>query len=505
MSKQITVVVADDNPADAAYLQRRLNGLHQYDVSAVHLATAQETEEYFRTSQADCILLDYRLGAASGLDLLARLRERGVDTPVIAVSGQGDERVAAEAMKLGATDYLPKTAVTAASLERSIGNAIEKGLLQRRLRQQQTELQSFVSVVAHDLQQPLSAIANNIELIRDYYGGALDEKGLDFVHAAIRMSRRMSRMIDGLLAYSRVGRAAKALGEVDLQEVIASVIASLAEPIRGKSARVQVGPLPVVWGEETALSQLFQNLIANAVKFSPMIGAEVSVTAKSIAGHWEVRVADNGIGIDPRHHQEIFLPFRRLNGAGYAGVGVGLATCKRIADQHRGQITVESTPGAGATFCVRLHEVPLRPVAPEPEARRESLLILDDEPEIRSTLTELFEREGFSVESVDTIEAAEGLLANQLFEVVVTDLLMPDQSGLDWIRRLRADYPDLLIVAMSGGGGRLQVNPLLERALGLGADCAAAKPFDHQMMIQAVRGALNHRKTQGVPMPHNAS
>jgi len=502
--KPITVAVADDNPADAAYLQRRLREVRQYEVSVVHCPTAQGAEEYLRTSQADCILLDYRLGAESGLELLARLREQGVDTPVIAVSGQGDERVATEAMKLGANDYLPKTAVTAEALERAITNAIEKQLLQRRLREQQTELQSFVSVVAHDLQQPLAAIANNVELIRDYYDHALDEKGRDFVQAAIRMSRRMSKMIDGLLAYSRVGRAAKALGEVDLQQVVESVLGALAQPIRGKSAAVQVGRLPVVWGEETALSQLFQNLIANAIKFSPMSGAQISVSALSVPGFWEVRVSDNGIGIDPKDHHEIFLPFRRLNGAGYAGLGVGLATCKRIVDQHLGRIIVESNAGAGATFCVRLPEAPVPVLAPESGRAQESLLVLDDEVEIRKTLTELFEREGYAVDSASSVAEAERLLENKLFDVVVADLLIPDQSGLELIGRLCRDQPSLFVVAMSGGGSRANANPLLQRALRLGAARGVAKPFDHRSMIQTVRGLLYSRETETAPMPHNA-
>lgn len=504
MVKQITVAVADDNPADAAYLDQCLREVSQYEVSVVHCATARETEEYFRSCQADCILLDCRLGTESGLELLVRLRAQGVDTPVIAVSGQGDERVATEAMKLGASDYLPKTAVTSESLERAITNAIEKQLLQRRLREQQTELQSFVSVVAHDLQQPLAAIANNIELIRDYYDDSLDEKGREFVQAAIRMSRRMSKMIDGLLAYSRVGRAAKALGEVDLQEVVESALGALAEPIRGKSATVHVGRLPVVWGEETALSQLFQNLIANAIKFSPMSGAEISVSAESVPGSWEIRVADNGIGIDPKNHDDVFLPFRRLNGAGYAGLGVGLATCKRIADQHLGGITVESAAGAGATFCVRLPEAPAPILAPTSGGAQESLLILDDETEIRKTLTELFEREGYSVESAASVAEAERLLDDKFFDVVVTDLFIPDQSGLDLIERLCEDQPNLYVVAMSGGGGRGNVNSLLERALRLGAVRSVAKPFDHRTMIQTVRGLLDSRETETVPMPHNA-
>jgi len=495
MPKRITVVVADDNEADAVYLQRRLSGSRELRVETVHLATAQETENYLQSHPVDCVLLDYRLGADSGLELLARLREKGHDTPVIAVSGQGDERVAIEALKLGANDYIPKTAVNTEALERAIVNALDKTSLQRRLQAQQAELQSFVSVVAHDLQQPLAAIANNVELIRDYYGDALDDKGRGFVEAAIRMSRRMSKMIDGLLAYSRVGRGAKPLGAVDLQETIGSVLAALESPIRGKSIEVEVGPLPVVLGEETALAQLFQNLIANAVKFSPASGGRISVSAREVEAGWELQVADNGIGIEPQHHQEIFLPFRRLHPGEYAGSGVGLATCKRIVAQHHGEISVDSSPGQGATFRVELPEYSDVSRGAPAQAPKPSVLVLDDEAPIRAALAELLEMEGFEVRTAADVDEAEQLFAEAKPDLVIADMMMPGRTGFDLLRGLERRGSTVPVVAISGGGGNVSSNPLLERARGLGAVRMVAKPFDHHSMIEAVRDVLSRHET----------
>lgn len=351
--RSLRILVIDDNPADAEILRRNLEKIPEFEVEFVHYLDWESGRDAVLNNQGDCLLLDYHLGDASGLEVLSELRGLGADLPVIAVTGNGNEMAAVEALNRGAQDYLVKSAIQPASLQRSIVNSIEKVRLARALREKQRELEEFVSVVAHDLQQPLCTIRENLALIRDFYRQHLDDRGREFVDAAVRMGGRMSEMIEGMLAYSRVGRSGKPLSKVNLQSVAESVVRGLTALMHAKQAEVRLGSLPVVLGDEVALSQLLQNLIANGIKFrghdAPVL--DVGSEPEPKQGWWRVWVKDNGIGIDPADHDKIFAPFKRLDaGRKFEGSGIGLATCKKIVDQHQGRIWVESQLGRGTAF-----------------------------------------------------------------------------------------------------------------------------------------------------------
>jgi signal transduction histidine kinase len=214
--------------------------------------------------------------------------------------------------------------------------------------------------VAHDLKNPICSTLNSTEVLRDFYcSKALDAQGMEFVEASIRSLRRMANLIDRLLEYSQVGRCGRALQELDLADAVRAARANLEAAIDLGTACLEVGKLPRVSGDESALTQLFQNLIANAVKFCNGRPAIVGIRCHGIEDGWQVSVSDNGIGIDPKFHRSIFEPFTRLNTRPtYEGSGIGLATCKRIVEQHGGRIWVESEPGQGATFHFTLPQAP---------------------------------------------------------------------------------------------------------------------------------------------------
>ena len=350
------ILAIDDNPADAEILRRLLVKVPSFDTDFLHCLDPESGQEVLRGRPIDCLFLDYQLGGRSGLDVLRSLRERGEDVPVIMLTGAGNEAVAVEAMKQGAQDYMSKDSlargtVTVKALERAVSNAVDKVSLARQLREKQQELESFVSVVAHDLKAPLAGVKNNVELLRDFYSDRLDPNGVEFVEASLRILRRSFLLIDSLLEYSRLGRSGKPLSPVDLEAVAESVLAALRTAIDDCEGRVEIDSLPRVLGDEMALGQLLQNLVANALKFRGPDPPVVRLASSRQKGRWVVSIADNGIGIHPKHASEIFAPFKRLHSQKeFEGSGIGLATCKKIVEQHGGRIWVESIPGRGTTF-----------------------------------------------------------------------------------------------------------------------------------------------------------
>ncbi|MDA0205481.1 MAG: response regulator [Acidobacteria bacterium] len=181
------VLVVDDSRADFEIIARQLGGVQEFRSEVEHCADASGCSKALTSEIVDCVLLDYRLGADSGLEVLGRIRAEGHDHPVIMLTGQGDEQTAVGAMKGGAQDYLVKDGVTSAVLARSISNAVQKVRLERSLREKQNELEGFVSVVEHDLRNPVCSALDSIQVIGEFYAGnPLDSRGLDLIGGAVK-------------------------------------------------------------------------------------------------------------------------------------------------------------------------------------------------------------------------------------------------------------------------------------------------------------------------------
>ena len=346
------LLVVDDSRTDFEIITRELDRVRAFRSETEHCPNASGCMKMLASEVIDCVLLDFRLGADSGLDVLTALRDEGYDHAVIMLTGQGDEQIAVEAMKRGAQDYLVKDAVTSVVLRRSIYNAVQKVRLERSLREKQNELEGFVSVVAHDLRNPVCSALDSIQVIRDFYAGSpLDSRGLALFGGAVTSLQRMSQLIDALLDYAWTGRENVALETVDLNLVAAEVAADLRSVVESSRARLNIAILPEVSGDPVALRQLLQNLIANALKFRGEADPIVSVLCGEKPDEWVFSVTDNGIGIPAEHLKNIFQPFQRLHARNdFDGSGLGLATCQRIVTQHGGKIWAESQPGSGSVF-----------------------------------------------------------------------------------------------------------------------------------------------------------
>jgi PAS domain S-box-containing protein len=246
------------------------------------------------------------------------------------------------------------TLITAAIRDISLRKKAEKHLLQKveELNRSNEELAQFAYVASHDLQEPLRMVASYTQLLAKRYKGRLDAEADEFIAFAVDGSSRMQNLIQDLLAYSRVGTNEDVVGEISSENALKEALTNLKVTTDESGALVTHGLLPDIIMDNSQLVQVFQNLIGNAIKYrtAEIPTAHVSA-ARGAGGEWVFSVRDNGMGIDPRHFEKIFIIFQRLHGREeFSGTGIGLAICKKIVELHGGKIWVESQPGKGSTF-----------------------------------------------------------------------------------------------------------------------------------------------------------
>lgn len=213
------------------------------------------------------------------------------------------------------------------------------------------DLQQFAYVASHDLQEPLRMVSSYTQLIARRYQGKLDADADEFIAFAVDGANRMQRLIQDLLAYSRVNTTGRQFEPTAMETALNSALGNLVNAAKESQAVITHDPLPAVMGDERQLAQLFQNLLSNAIKFSGAQPPRIHISAKQTDGQWLFSVRDHGIGMDPQYGDRIFVIFQRLHTrAEYPGTGIGLAICKKIVERHGGRIWVESELGKGATF-----------------------------------------------------------------------------------------------------------------------------------------------------------
>lgn len=222
----------------------------------------------------------------------------------------------------------------------------------RELEDANRELEQFTYAASHDLQEPLRMIASYLQLINKRYTQALDDDGRTFLGFATEGAERMQALIYDLLTLSRISNAEDRYVSTDLNETAQRAIDNLKVSIRETGAEIDVAKLPTLHVDPTQMTQLFQNLVSNAIKYrQPGVKPVISITAKRSRGMYTFAVTDNGIGIDEQHFSRIFVVFQRLHTRSeYGGTGVGLAIVSKIVERHGGRVWVESKPGKGSTF-----------------------------------------------------------------------------------------------------------------------------------------------------------
>lgn len=223
------------------------------------------------------------------------------------------------------------------------------------LQRSNSDLEQFAYIASHDLQEPLRMISGYCQLLQRRYKDKLDQDANEFIEFAVEGAGRMQKLISDILMYSRVGTRAKPLEKIQLQDIYDDALANLQVVVEETGAVITADSLPEIMGDRGQLVQLFQNLLGNAVKFRGDKTPEIHISATPEGKGWEISVSDNGIGIDPKHRDRIFLIFQRLHTrAEYEGTGIGLAVCQKIVARHGGALMVDASASGGSRFMFNL-------------------------------------------------------------------------------------------------------------------------------------------------------
>ncbi|TWT40469.1 Phytochrome-like protein cph1 [Phycisphaerae bacterium RAS1] len=388
MRDRLTILVVDDDKADRLAIRQVLRDA-PFDAALLEAEGSEEALRRLAENAVDCVILDHRLSGELGLELLRSLRQREADrldggVPIVVLTGRGDELVAVEAMKSGATDYVPKSELTAARLASAIRTGIEihhqrgaalaaqaalrraHDALEQRVRQRTQELEfaneelrrrnleldEFTYIASHDLQEPLRKLTSFSRLLARDVGAALSPQALKDLDFICEAARRMQALVQDLLELSRTGKTAMKRQTVSLHACADQALEALKARVEETNPDLSRDDLPEVVGDMTMLTQLYQNLIGNALKFrSADRRPSVRLTVEQRDGQRVLGVLDNGIGIKDQYSSQIFAAFKRLHGRDeYEGTGIGLAICRKAVERHGGTIWVESQPGKGSHF-----------------------------------------------------------------------------------------------------------------------------------------------------------
>ncbi len=352
----------------------------------------------FEVTQVDClsdalaelnrtrfsvVLLDLQPPGEGGLDALEQVRAVAPETPVIVLTNVADDGMALRAIGAGAQDYLPNDQLDTRLLVRTILSAVERKHAEKQLHRRARdlemaharikrqavelkrrngeldrinhELEEFTYIASHDLKEPLRGIHAYCEMLKEDYESVLDKEGQRRLDKMGDLCRRLESLIADLLTYCRVGSVQPVMTTVDLNAVVGDCLDMLRPAVEDRNAVVHVcGALPHVSGDPLLIGLAVANLISNGLKFnrSERPTVEIGIVPSQQP---TVYVRDNGIGIDPRHHEAVFTIFRRLHGRQeYEGSGAGLTIVRKIAESLGGRVWLESEPGKGATFYLAL-------------------------------------------------------------------------------------------------------------------------------------------------------
>ena len=359
MMDNFSILVVEDSFSDADLLSKNLAKAGK---QAWTITTAERLSEgiaMVKASQFDIALLDLSLPDSDGLETVEKFIAAVPDLPAIVLTVASDEKLAIAAIAHGAQDYLIKGEITPELLIRAIYYGIERGRLLKQLVQSNADLEAFNYLMAHDLQAPLRTMKIYSEIILDDYADKLDDTARDYLQRSIASAARLNALIKDMLNYSRIGYSAIELEEVDLAEVVKTVIEDSEFLIEEARADVTLEPFSfTVKSYRSILSQIISNLVNNALKFIALdTTPKIRIWAESRHHHVRLWIEDNGIGISAEDRQKIFEVFIRLHGpSSYPGTGVGLAFVKRGIERLKGRVGVESELGAGSKFWLELPE-----------------------------------------------------------------------------------------------------------------------------------------------------
>ncbi|MBM0741415.1 response regulator [Phormidium sp. CLA17] len=383
MEETLKILVVDDDAVDRMAVRRSLT-MAEVEMSLSEAVDCSTAIAELKKIDFDCIFLDYRLPDRDGLSLIEELRHDNVRTPIIVLTGQGDEQIAVDLMKAGATDYLPKSKVSPDRLSRILRNAVRLYRLEQEAeaaKQEQEQLsrqrEDFVYRLTHDLRTPLVAADRMLTLFKQEAFGEISPDMMEAIAMMVHSNQSLLHMVNSILEVYRHDAGHKTLSffPCDLQPILKAIVTELT-PLaeeKGLSMTLHIdsegtGHLMTVVGDCLELRRLFANLIGNAIKFTDTGSIDLYVTGSSggdpqhtlLDTPWVmVQVKDTGSGISLEDQESLFERFRQGESK-RSGSGLGLYLSRRIVEAHQGAIAAQSEPGKGSIFTVCLpsaHEI----------------------------------------------------------------------------------------------------------------------------------------------------
>lgn len=361
-----SVLVVDDSDAEREIVALTIGAAFpDAEVSlAAHPAAAREM---CAQDSYDCVILDYNMPQTDGVTLAAELKVQATYLPIILMTSVGDEMLAAEALRSGISDYIPKSRITADSIRRTVDRSIHVCGQAKLIDEQRGELENFAYALAHDFKQPIRQITTFTQMISEEIAPDEHEglqQHLTFLGDA---ARRLGKLVDVMSQYTLLNQPPE-IADVDLGDVLASVRASLGPYLaeRGGEFVVPAKP-PRIRGNETLMTQVIQNLVTNGMLYNRSPTPRVEISAQRRQDNWDIAIGDNGVGIEAEYLADIFKPLVRLHTASeFPGSGLGLTLARKAILAQKGVIWCESELGRGSTFHVRLPAVVKTRLAPKP-------------------------------------------------------------------------------------------------------------------------------------------
>lgn len=515
------ILIVDDDEVDRLAIRRALRASGM-DIRIDEASGAADALSAVSEGTLDCILLDYRLPGHDGFDVLRTLREQCPGTPVVMLTGQGDEHTAVELMKAGASDYITKNELSPERLVQSMRSAMERQWLEQerhrllaREREARQEAETangakdkFLAILSHELRTPLQAVLGWARILRAKDLDSEVARGVDVIE---RNARLQAQLIDDLLDVSRIisGKLRLDIRSVALADVCANALESVRPTAQARDIRIEqqldasAGP---ILGDPHRLQQVLCNLLTNAIKFTPP-GGNVKLQLRGIDTGVRIEVTDSGRGISPEFLPRVFEQFaqaedddRRARG----GLGLGLTIVRNLVEMHGGAIRALSEgKGKGASFLVTLPFSPprddsdsregggeLREIAPPSDLPSQALdgisvLFIDDSADARELLSTILQSNGASVSTCGSLDEALASLERIRPDVVISDIQMPGGDGYELIRALRLrEDPKSRIPAIALTGFVTLEDRI--RVLSAGFQLHVPKPVDSTELITAV-------------------
>ncbi|GAB2878415.1 response regulator [Microbulbifer echini] len=472
----------------------------------------EEAHKYFASNNFDVCLLDYSLGALTGLQILAEARRQGFDAPIIMLTGHDDSTLDAEALSAGAVDYLVKTQLTAARLSRAIRYAVSRRDMEReRLERLKAEAENkskseFLAHLSHELRTPLTSILGYTDLLLQNHKG---QQQLDHLSIIKRNGYHLLSLLNDVLDLSKIeaGRLEVQFSELALPGFLAELYQLIAIKAEDKGIRFSIDiqtelPSQIIT-DTTRLRQILLNFLSNAVKFTDTgeVRLEVDATRLEHSCQLRFRVIDTGIGIPPAEQEKLFTPFVQAHGGAHRselGSGLGLAISRQLAQLLGGKISLHSEEGSGSCFTLTLEckhpaqyqyqtwdiQQPSSAVHIQTPSLSGQVLVTDDLREIRELVAHLLESAGCNVQQAANGQEAINLLLaarnnGKPFDLVVMDVQMPIMDGLTATQELRMlgfETPVIALTAQTMLGER-------QRCLDAGCTDHLGKPVQPDQLF----------------------